>query len=311
MTILNGNQSRQYKRSITLDVCFTRYNEIIHEYPPFSDEATLFTQNNKRLVDLVSGKDVDGKGITTDKDKLKKLFAMKCAIICTRATAYAVKIGDNNLRNAVFHSESDVYRSKESDVLGFANRLSETITPLFSNDTFNRYAVTKDMLTEVVEMATKFNSTIGQATIVNSGSTYASKAINEVLALIRTNVKQFSMLINFFEEKHPGFVTDYYTAAAINDSGIHHNGIAGIITNAATGEAISGATVIGEGKNKIAFSNLVGDFKLAKIRSGLRRFTFTCPGYESQTITVKLSRGKTEECNVSLRSAIIALSATA
>ena len=167
------------------------------------------------------------------------------------------------------------------------------------------------MLSEVTKMATDFNSRIGKAIIVNSDSTYASRAINEVLAAIRANVKQFGMLINFFEDEHPGFVSDYYIAAAINDAGIHHSGIAGIITNATTGAPVSNVIVIGEGKNKTAVTNLAGDYKLVKVRAGLRQFTFTCPGYESQTLTLKIFRGKIETCNISLQSQIITLSATA
>ncbi len=310
MEILSGRQGRLYKRSQTLSTFLTEEEEVYSEYEPFKNEVSLYFNNHKQLVALISGKDVNGKGITTGKDALKDAVAKEAAAICVRATAYAIKKGDTDLQNAVNHSYSSVLDLKDSEVLGFATRLSTVITPLLTDPIFATYAVTKNMVDSLTKGAENFNSNIGKATLVNAGRGYASRSINKIFKAIYQNIIQFNLLINFFEDTEPEFVNNYHIAAAIDDTGIHHTGIKGIIRGA-NDKPVHNAVITGEGKKKVAKSDKLGAYELVKIKPGLRTFTITADGYQPQEILLPLQRGKIQDCNLTLSPKVGAMSATA
>ena len=292
MKILNRLQGREYNRAQKLAHFFLQQILVYPIYTPFADEVELFTANNNRLLSLVPAKDVNGQGVTVSKNTLKAMVAALGNIICTRTAAYATKIGNNDLKMAIYHRTSEIHNLKDADVLAFVTRLVDNITPLLTDKVFQTYAVSQAMLDTITSNAKDFNDCIGQADIVDDSRNFASRTINDILKSIRQNIVQFNWLLNFFEEKYPAFVEGFAKASAIDDTGIRHSGIEGIIKNSSTGSAISEVTITGEGKKKIAKTDWEGKYTLIKLKTGIMNITITAPGYNTQVIAVKIIRGK-------------------
>lgn len=314
--LLNGKQSRKYKSIQEAYTYLSQNKDVYSKDEPFNNEVISFTGNYAQMIALVPTIDVNGKGITTDKDALKKEIAKEGAFICARTKAYAIKVGNNVLLNAVNHSATTIEDLKDSEILGFTTSLSETITPLLTDTKYKPYSINADMLSTLVDKGTIFNNSIGAASLVNADSGYASKALNTVFKLINENLLQFSLLITVFAESNPKFVENYFKAVAINNTGIHHTGIEGIIKNKSTGEGVEGVTISlpakkEGGKAKTAVTDILGTYKLIKLMPGYKKFTISAPGFELQTIIFEIKRGKILELNISLQSAVISLSATA
>ena len=309
MEILNGNQAREFNRAQKLAGFYDEQNKVYPLYPPYAQEVDLFLGYNQQLIDTVSGKDVNGEGITKSKEALKESVATMGNTICTRVAAYAKKIGDTELETAIYHRAYEIKRLKDGDVLGFVNRLIAIVTPLLTDELFQTYDVTEDRLSKIRQAATDFTNSIGKASLIDDQSSIASNTINDLLSNIRGNVVQFGLLINFFEEKNPAFVQGYYKAAAIDMTGIHHSGIKGIIINSTTEQPVEEATITLKGKknSKTTTTGEEGAYQITKFRPGKGKLTVTAPNFNTQVIEVTIIRGKTLEFNIGLQSQAINL----
>ncbi len=311
--LLNGYQGREFNRAQKLALFYDEQNKVYILYPPFAEQVSLFQSYNQQLMDFISGKGINGEGITKGKDNLKKDIATMGNTICTRVAAYASKIGDIELQTAIYHRSSQIKRLKDGDVLGFTNYLVLIVTPLLAEEQFQPYAVTKEMLDKITATAQEFTGKIGKASIEKNKSTYASKTINDLLKKIAGTVVQFNWLINFFEEKYPAFAEGYYKAAAIDNTGIHHSGIRGVVKNSATGAPIEGATITLKIKKstKTTDTDLEGAYEIIKVQRGKCKLTITAPGCDSQEMIITILRGKILELNFEMQAKTLSLTATA
>ena len=308
MEDLNGIQAREYNRAQTLALYFSEQKDVYTLYAPFSAEVNLFFKNNNQLIALVPVKDVTGEGIITgEKGNLKVMVATLANTICTRVAAYAKKIGDTKLETTIYNRTSAIIRLKDAAVLGFVTRLVSNVTPLLNNADFQAYSVTQNMLDTLTKTTVDFNNSIGKAAIAQSNNSYTSRAINDILKNIRSNVVQFNLLLNFFGEDYPAFVDGYRKASTVTNTGIRHNGIEGVVKNLSTGDPVKGVIITGEGKNKMVSTNAKGEYKLNRLKTGSMLITIAAPGYDSQTITVTIIRGKILELNVNLQAQVITM----
>ena len=310
---MNAEQSREYTRSRELSKFLIQNEETCALLPPFSKVREEMLANNTSLNKYTPIKTINGKGVTKEKGTLKTEVATEVNSICKMTTSYAVTTGDKALANSVKYRTSDVIRLKDSEVLGLVNGLVSVITPLLDKPEFKDYTITQDTLKRVTDLATAFDNSIGEANIIDSNTSIAGKNIDSILKDIRGNVTQFNLLIDWFENNHPDFVTGYRTAAAIDQTGIHHSGVRGIITNSLTGELVEDATVILQGKKntKSTLSGEDGDFEISKFRAGKCKLIISTPGYDSQTIPVTILRGKILQFSISLEAQVVKLAATA
>ena len=310
---LNDVQAREYNRALALNLCLTEESKTIKLYPPFNEVAEAFFINTQTLVNLVPTKESNGGTITGNKATLKQTIATNANIICTRTTAYAVKIGDTDLQAAVYKSMSAILELKDADVVSFVTRLTGTVSPLLANEDFLPYAVTETMLNGLTTDATTYKNSIGKASFADSKSSAASDAIDKVLKAIRENIVQFNLLLNFFNDKYPAFVKEYLKAIAIDYSNIHHSGIKGIVINSATEQPVENVVIILKGKlkTKTIITGDDGVYHIISFRPGKCKLTITAPGHESQVVDVTIIRGKTLELNISLQSGVVGFNKTA
>ena len=298
--MLSQIQSREYNRCQRLYSFFADKSTITSTYVPFAEEVTSFNANFTAFKNNVPDKGASGTGITTGQKELKAKIGIAIGNICNTACAYANKYGNTNLAAEMCYKKSDITTLKDGNILGVAIRISNTLSPLMQDANFIKYQLTLDMLNDVVADATTFNNNIGRAGLVDSGSSIANKNINAVIKLLRENIKQFDLLINQFAATHPDFIHGYEINSVVDNTGVHHSGIEGVIKNASTGEPIKDVRIAVDGSDKMTESDMVGYYELMKLRAGDYEVNFSADGYTSKTVALRVARGKMTKMDVIL-----------
>ena len=310
MTVLTIEQSREYDRDLLLETMLNENKSVYDKFTPFKTEALLFLDNFSTFKTFIPVKKKKGKGIVVDKNTLKQSIATDASAICTTVTSYANSIANADLALAVRYRSSDITRLKNSEVVGIITSITDAVTPLLEVPGFQPYNITAEMLSSLTNKTAGYDGLVAGAGSADKASSIANGNINDVIKLIRGNIRQLSLLIGYFKDKNPEFCKAYYKAIEVDNSNIHHTGIRGIVTGS-NGPAIYQAIITGEGKKKVTKTDKLGAYELVKIKPGLRTFTFVAPGYEPQEMLIQLQRGKILDVNIGLTAKVITMSATA
>lgn len=300
MTTLNSIQSKEYNRAQTLTLFLNKSKSIYSACVPFANEVTAFLHNVEQLSVYAALKEKNGKDASAEKKELKQSIARKTANLCDVVTAYALTKGNTSLQQRVSYTYTDIYTLKDCLILAVITRVANAITPLFLEKDFTAYGITINDLTNIIEKANDYNSSIGKANILNHASDYASRTITSILKKIKGNIAQFNRLLHLFSAINPQFVAGFHNACVINNTDVRYNTIEGTIKDSCTGEPLAEVAIVGEGKNKAAVTNASGFFRLTGIKTGTYRLTIGAKGYTTEMVTVKILRGKTIEVNINL-----------
>ncbi len=298
--MLTANQSRNYTRCQRLSIFLSANNSVYSTYIPFANEAQNFTINFSLLKSLMPSKDIKGNGITTIQKDLKLKIAGSVGSICDTACAYAEQYGNTKLLTDICHNKTDVLRQKDADVRPFVLHIVNILQPLLGDADFMQYEITQTMLGAVMTDATAFNDNIGKAGVIDNGSSVANQNINGVIKLLDKNVKQFDRLLNRFTRTHPDFVSGFRINAALEQTGVHHTGLEGVVTDATTKAAIKNARIEIESKKKEAVTNAAGNYSIISMRGGECEIAISAPGYTTKKVKMHILQGKVAKLNIAL-----------
>ncbi len=294
MAELNDDQTREVNRCDTLIQFLdtTPNPPIWTPYVPFKKEVNLLRGNVDALNLLVPKKEASGKLETLSKEELKKLFAETVGGMFNIASVYANNEGNTTLAGQVTKSATAIDRMKDTEIIGFAKSLSTDIftNALLADVVFETYGITDQMVTDAIDIATKFNSKIGLSASITVISETANSDINKLVDAMRVNVGKLLNLSPYFKNDNSSFVTGLEKAAKLDHIGVRHTGIVASIT--VDGLPAEGGEVI-IGKKK-AVSNSQGNCKPMYVRPGDKLITVNYPGKLSKSITYHFIRGQVD-----------------
>ncbi len=313
MTTLNADQSRHLKCYQETANFFTKNASKYALRKPIQIQVNSLTDNNKKITDLIPSRSQDGEAATGEKRDLKGDIATAVDYICSSASVYALEIKDKTLYNAVNYTATDVVRMRDGEVNGFVITITGAITPLLSNPDFLEYDVTAEDIENLTKNAAAYNDSLGDNKIIDNNSSIASANIDALLLANSIILTKLTKLMVYFKTTDPAFYQGYQKVIIIDKSGIHHTGIRGVATNRDSQAPLKDVTIVYHGKtpdkNKTTITDSKGVYELIKLIPGERTFTFTVPGYDSQTITVKLIRGAILTLNITLQAQAISIQA--
>jgi hypothetical protein len=298
--MLNDEQSREYNRAQKLNTFFGQNQPLIATYLPFNSEYKDFTSNINTLNGFIPNKGIPTAGITQDKLTLRETIANELDQICKSTRSYAIKQGNATLAAETNLSSRKISRLKDADVLPLAQQIQTLITPLLADIAFTPYGITAAMLAQAVADAGTFNGSIGSAGVAGSGSTVANKNIDATIKLLHGNMEQFDLLIGFFKTTDPDFVSGYHLNSAVDNTGIRHSGIRGLVTDNATGNPIAGAVITIVNTTKSATTDLLGHYNISRVTDGEYNVSVSATGAATKTFLQHIRRGSIEEVDVKL-----------
>ncbi len=306
MSQFNGEQTRHVNAFNNLEFFFGENKDVFSKNVPVQKWVERLINNNKAIVALSTTKGTGSEGATEAKDNLKETIATNAGTVCSYAADYAVETGNTDLFSLVNYSSYDVIRLRDSEVLGFINGVVTAITPLVSLPDFKDYIVTAEDLSTLSKDANDFNNNLGKNKLIINNSHVASHDIDALIKNNRNVIIRLDKLIPNFKKDAPKFVAAYYKAKRIDDTGVRHSGIRGIIVNN-TGTPVEGATVtlVGKKNTKGTTTGSDGSFEIVKFLFGKAKLTIAAPGFDSITTDVTITRGKIIECDCRLQSVIV------
>ena len=303
--MLTDNQAREVCRFDTLDkyLSLTDNQTIINTNVPFKNEYTEYEKNLTGLKALIPAKDYSAAlGITADKDSLKETIADELEFIGNNAKGYAKKVKNSILEAEMDFTRTTIMRLGQNDVLPFAVRVQKLLTPLLSDAVFMTYSIDAATLTQAVTDATTFDQSIGKASSTNSTATIANQNINAGIKTVISNIDMMDLLIVNFKTTYPDFYSGYNINSQLDNTGVRHNHIEGVITDATTGKAIAKATITyTKGKVvKTVITDDEGSYSFSPVPMGNATLDVVATGHTEKIVHVNVSRGQTVEVDVAL-----------
>lgn len=297
--MLTQTQAREYNRFKKLVSFFGAQTTVYASFVPFATEVAAFNGNFLILEELIPDKTENAKGVTTDKTTIKQEVAFSLALVCRKTRAYALRYDQPKLAAQTNIYDTQIFKMKDADILGYASSIVELLTPLLPNPDYIPYGITAASLSNITEQATDFNNLIGVARQSESSNTVANKAINDTINLLRNNIIHFDLLVDEFESSNPGFVQGYHINSALDNVGVRHSGIEGTVRNIA-GDGIPDAAIQLGDTDKRVLTDLLGAYRLERVIPDDYVVHVSASGYTSQHLVHHISRGKMDELHFHL-----------
>jgi len=298
--MLTNTQMNDSRRHHTLAQYFVDNAAKVATYAPLATEVAKHASNVSTLDGLVPKKDVVTRGITLDKTSLQENVAQRALVICNKAVAFGLSFNHIPLAESLKTSFTLIMRINDEDFLPFIQHVSDLITPFIADADFIPYGVTAGDLATLVTDATTFDGMIGDATTASSTAQVANVDIDLLLdGKLRQNLVQFDLLMVHFAVSDPDFFRGYKINSAVENLGVHHSGIEGVIAgprppDEPSSVPLSGVTVKILGTNKVALSNVLGHYSITRVKTGDYNVEVSAAGYRTLTRTVHISRGRIE-----------------
>ena len=287
--MLTHFQFNEYRRFKTLNNFYDvpANAAIIITFVPFKDRVTIFKSNFATLDSLLPKKDVDGKGITTDKATLKHTISDALAILCRKTRAYALTNNLGQLASDMNVNASKINHVNDEDFEAFVNTKTGIIAAQIPDAAFTPYGIVAGDLTAIDNQANDFNNAIGQATTATSAGTVANTDINKAIKLLEADIIIFDLLIEHFRVTNPDFFQGYHINSTVEDIGVHHTTL--------EGTTIPGTIIKAAGKEVTADIN--GHYSITRLKAGDILVEATAPGKPPISQVVRITRGHTQTVN--------------
>ena len=163
---------------------------------------------------------------------------------------------------------------------------------------FAPYAITAAALTAALGKAQAFNDSMGKAGSVDAGVTAVILALETKNLLMHDDVDDFTRIISRYEDLDLDFFNGYNSAKVIDDIGLHHSGIEGIV-RAADGTPLKDVFVIClQNDKKKDSTDVIGHYEIKNFIPGNYEFKFSHPVHGEKIVIVKIERGKVKTVDV-------------
>jgi hypothetical protein len=298
--MLNELQTSDYSRYQKLFGYLTANTYVYSSYIPFNREAQSFTKNLNLLKSFVPQKDVDGTSIANRQKELKNKIALQVANICDMATAYAEQYNDEKLAAAVSFSKSEVLGFKDTEIYELVSSIINVLQPMLTDVHFIEYAITEEMLENVMLDALAFADNLEANSIIDIRSAVANQTIYEITQLLDKNVQQFGRLINKFASTHPEFVAGYHSNSALERTISYHTGMESGVTCEVGGTPVENALVTVAGKKKEALTDSMGSFAILNSYGYKCEVTVAASGFASNTTMMHVPGGIAAKVDIAI-----------
>lgn len=296
-------QNKRYTKFKQLQNYFASNAAKVATLQPLADEIADMNLTLAALEGFIPAKSRNSGGVAQTKDELLDTVAGATGDICTRSRAYALKFDANGLASKVIWSMSSIKRLPDGDVQAAVKDVHDAVLPYVSNTDFVPYGVTAGMLAEALANANAFQTLVGDVKTAMSLSTEANAQIEAMLAKLTANGKQFDLLMETFKTTDLAFYTGFVANNIEPNLGVRHTGLEGMVKTAATGAGIAGAQVRHTGIDRVVTADITGAYSMIKFLPGIFNFEVSAPGYVTQTVMLRIDRGRILERDFVLESA--------
>ena len=256
-------------------------------YNSFTDIVESITTVAHQKADVISG-------IREDKSQFRKSLVERVADVAAKVYAYAVSAANNELKEKVNFTTSDLLRLRDEELPGVCTNIVMAIN---SNLTLlAAYNVTVDTLKELNALLDQYTSMISRPRNAVSQRSAHVSTLKELFKSADAILKgQMDKTIKEFRLVNPVFYKPYKNNRIIIDPPVTPTQIRGAIVNSSNNEPVSGVTIAVLENQTIANTGEEGKFIIKPLAPGTYSIKVSKEGFQTKTITdllVKLGQVK-------------------
>ena len=273
---------------------------IVATLPAFATTLTAFNAKISAIISTAQQEDLVTKGITVDKAEAKKTLCRLAADIAAPIFAFASAGSNNQLKQEVNFSFSDLLKTKDDILAPRCQNIKDVGTANLA--ALAPYGLTAANLTALqttidgyqAKVPTPRNSAAQKKTIREN----LKKLIQETDTVLK---EQMDKTVVGFKASNPDFVSTYKANRIIIDPGKSPTTLKGVIVSSIDKTPVSNAAIlIVETGTKIS-GNEAGTYEIKPIPAGTYTVTITAPKFKEKIETeVTLKQGQTTTLNTLL-----------
>ncbi len=266
---------------------------IVASVPAFATTFAAFNVKLSAIIAAVQQEDLVTKGITVDKALAKKILCQLTADIAAPIFALASATANNQLKQEVNFSYSDLFKTKDDVLAPRCQNIKDLGTA--NLPALAPYGLTAASLTALqteidnyqVKVPTPRNSAAQKKTI-RENMKNLFKEIDIVLK------EQMDKTVVGFKAANPDFVSTYKANRVIIDPGKSTTTLKGTIKNSQDNLPVKAVSIVVKETGSSAISNATGTYEIKPIAAGTYTVIISASGFKEKTETnVIVKQGQT------------------
>lgn len=227
---------------------------------------------------------------TSAVEKAKQTMANTVIQYALRATVKAKQLANLTLANNLNHPVTYILRTTKTLAIQRAKdikkHLNDNLTTLTNITTAN--------ITEITNAINAYDTIKDYPTIdIQAKKATGTNPLPTNFATAFAAIdNMYNLIVSYFLHTNPALVNEFALAKQIINTGIHHSGIEGIVTQ--NGNPVMGATINITGTNKTTTTDKEGHYIIPKVKAGDYTIQANITEKDTATKTAHISQGNFE-----------------
>lgn len=274
---------------------------IVATVPAFQTAVTQFKLNIAALLASIQQEDLATSGITIDKTEAKRSLCQLAADTAAQAFAFASSTSNNDLKQIMNFSVSELLRSKDDQLGPRCQNIQDKVNAnLAALAPFGITAASLATLQTAINLyETKVPSPRNAAAQKKTIRTNIKNLLKDTDKLLKEQMDKTAVA---FRSANPDFYNTYKSNRIILDPAVTTTELSGTVTNQADGSFLNAATVtIGGPGGATATTSSLGVYSKKPAPLGLYEILFSAPGFVNKNVTgFKIQLGQNNVLNVAM-----------
>lgn len=287
---MDNTQRARFDAGNRVTVFNRKYETVLITIPEYAIERKNF-DDAMAIIDGAAQAQSATSGTQTDAVELAKQNMANITVkYALRAVVKAKQVGNLVLAASLNHPLSYILRATKTQAVHRAKEMRDMLA--------NNLAILTNILpSNITEVSAvidaydemKDNPTIDQQTKTATGTNPLPAAF---VMMTESADNMYDLAVSYFMDTNRTMVDEFALAKQIIITGVHHNGVTGIITKG--GLPVAGANITIAGATKTATTDKDGYYILGKQKLGNTTITATHPDGSLQTKIVNISKANVE-----------------
>ena len=296
---LTKDQRQELDAHIATDLMFGKFPLQVADYEPLKEEVPLHKAHIDAINALLPEKMKNTVIITETKNENRLALENKYKTICDITLAFANKTENNGLAAAMKLGSTNIHSVADLNFKVTIENINTAITPIIADVEYVKFGITALMLSKGLTDATAFLASLGSNRQAVESVSVATLAVEKLFIPLRGDKTYIDLTMQYFNpiggiQPDEKFYNSITSSLMINQLAHTHTLLDGHVyfMDGTEKKVIKGAQVKNVTTGKLAVSDLLGYYNLAKFRGGVFEFEISAPGYKTITVVITIVMGK-------------------
>jgi len=309
---MNNRQVNHLTMQLTTAAFCDKNSCGLSTFPAYSDYLTQLSQINTQISSISGLQLISLKGITNNKNQIRKNMITLGADSARKLTSYAKLTNNFTLAGEVNYTETDLRRCSDiqlRDCVQIIYNKAQEILPSLTN-----YGITEETQGVLLDNIASFIKVMPAPRLGITGRSQTTKQLAELFKVAAILLEKLDAMVEIIRLSEPSFYIGYRSSRRIIATGHSKLAVRGTVSDAQSGESIRGVVVsfvLNGHENELANATgskaevvkktaAKGGFTVKSLAAGIYRVSFKKAGYVEQAVTAAVNDGELTVVNVAL-----------